>query len=113
MQLRLEALEPRLAPATITWNNPAGGDWGVAGNWKGGVLPGSGDDVVIPNLAAGITIIHSTGTDTVKSLTASEGVTLTGGTLTVTGNLQVSGGVLTLQGGTLAGATATNGSKVV
>ncbi len=32
-----------LSSQTITWNNTAGGEWGTAGNWTGGVLPASGD----------------------------------------------------------------------
>ena len=49
-------------------------------------LPGSLDDAVI-NVAAAITVTHSTGTHTVQSLTINEPFTLSGGTLIVTGNL--------------------------
>ena len=30
---RLEILEDQWVPATITWNNPQGGDWATASNW--------------------------------------------------------------------------------
>ncbi len=54
----LEPLEVRLAPATINWVNPAGGDWDTASNWQGGVVPGANDDAVI-NEPGNVTITHS------------------------------------------------------
>src|SRR5438045_7028564 len=30
------------APAQFTWNNPAGGNWSVNGNWLGGAAPTAG-----------------------------------------------------------------------
>ena len=49
-QLLVEILENRVVPATITWLNAAGGDWGTAGNWDLNRTPVDGDDVVIPAL---------------------------------------------------------------
>ena len=54
--LKLESLEVRLVPATITWLNPAGGDWNTAANWVGGIAPTAADDAVIPDLAGTPTI---------------------------------------------------------
>ena len=31
------------AAATITWNNPLGGNWGTASNWSPAVVPGAAD----------------------------------------------------------------------
>jgi hypothetical protein len=35
-------------PNAFVWIGPSGGDWTVAENWSTGVVPGAGDDVVIP-----------------------------------------------------------------
>ena len=54
--------------STVTWINPAGGDWDTASNWDAGRVPAAFDDVVI-NIP-GITVTHSTSaTDSVHSLT--------------------------------------------
>src|SRR6516162_9535841 len=88
--LHLEVLEDRILPSTVTWINLAGGGWDTAGNWRDdqGInrLPGPNDDAVI-NVAGNVTITHSQNvTDTIKSLTASDPLTLSGGTLNVTGS---------------------------
>jgi RHS repeat-associated protein len=101
----LEAFEDRVLLSTVTWVGGSG-DWSVGSNWSNGVGPGAGDDAVIN--VAGITVTHSTGSDTVKSLTANDAIGLSGGTLTVTGSLQVqNGNTFSLSGGTLASATVT------
>jgi hypothetical protein len=38
-RFRLEALEDRAVPATVTWVNPAGGDWDTPSDWSTGQLP--------------------------------------------------------------------------
>src|SRR5579862_3137909 len=59
----IERLEERLAPATVTWNNAAGGDWDTASNWTDNLgvhrLPGATDDVAIANLNAGAAVTHT------------------------------------------------------
>ncbi len=45
--------------ATISWNIDGDGDWNVASNWSGGVVPGPNDDVVIDRGAANPTITIS------------------------------------------------------
>jgi hypothetical protein len=98
-----ERLEERALLAPISGINPAGGSWRVGANWSGGIVPGANDDVTI-DLPGSLTITHSTGTDTIKSLTSQESLTLSGGTLTVTGTVQGSGSI-TMSGGTLGSAT--------
>ena len=109
-RLFLEPLEERVL-LTATWKNPAGGDWSVPSNWTSGTVPGVNDDVVIDVPSALVTITHSSGTDTVKSLVSNENLTLSGGSLTVTTTVQVAG-TFTLSGGTLAGATVVTGTTL-
>ena len=99
--------------ATVTWVNPAGGDWNDTNNWSTGALPGAGDDVIIPP-GSPITVTHSTGTDTIHSLQNNQAFTLSGGSLTIATTLLASNTV-TLSGGTLRTATivTTNGASLV
>jgi hypothetical protein len=85
---RLEALEDRRLFATDLWTNSLGGDWSVGSNWSLGAPPGSADDAVIPSYAAGITIGHGAGNDTVHDLTASANLAVSGGSLTVAGTFK-------------------------
>ena len=86
--------------STVTWIGGSG-DWSAGSNWSNGTGPGASDDAVID--VPGISVTHSSGSDTVKSLTMNDPFTLAGGTLTVTGNVQEqTGNPLTLAGGTLA-----------
>ncbi len=109
----LECLERRVQLSTVTWVTQASGDWDTASNWSTGKLPGAGDDVVIPALPSGDVVTHSTGSDTVHSVSSSAPITLSGGTLTVKTQVQISGGAnLQLAGGTLSGATVASGSVI-
>jgi hypothetical protein len=107
---QLDALEERVQPTVITWTNTTGGSWQVASNWTDTNsvhrTPSVGDDVVIPDLTGTQTITYSSGTSTIGSLTSSENVTLSGGTLNVTGNIQDTAAQLTLQGGHWAPAAS-------
>jgi hypothetical protein len=101
---RLEALEDRTVPSTVTWVNPGGGDWDTAANWSDGTthrLPGPGDDAVIST--PGITVTHSafSANDAVNSLTSAATLAVSGGTLALGAVSEVS--ALTLSGGTLTG----------
>src|SRR5262249_10696786 len=98
---RLEELEDRTLLTMITWINPSGGDWATPGNWSTGPLPGPGDDVVI-DISANITITHSSGTDSIHSLTSRDALALSGGTLSIAASSKI-GNTFTLTGGTLAG----------
>ena len=99
----VEALEPRMLLATVTWDGGAGTDsWHDAMNWSGDVLPGPLDDVVI-DVAGEQTIEFTTGITAVKSLDNAESLELFGGTLFVNENW-IQRGVLTMTGGTADGA---------
>ncbi|WP_020467969.1 Calx-beta domain-containing protein [Zavarzinella formosa] len=111
IRLRVQNLEEKIAPATVTWDGGDGTlDWKDAANWSGDAKPTAADDVVIPQ--TGITITHSTGTDVVKSVTTSAAINLAGGSLEVDGNYQMNGASSTLAGGQLKNATimATGGA---
>ena len=100
--------------SVVSWINPAGGAWEVGGNWSNGACQGAGDDAVI-NMP-GISVTHSTGSDTVKSLTLNDAFTLSGGTLTIVGSGNVqeqnSSVLFALSGGTLAGGTVVSGTTI-
>jgi YD repeat-containing protein len=101
--LRYEALEDRQLLAAVTWDS--GGDgttWNDPLNWSGDTLPGPADDVTI-NVAAGVSITHSTGNDAINSLISSNNVTLSGGTLSISTASAINAS-LTFSGGTLSGA---------
>jgi len=121
----LETLEPRTLLSAVTWTGGAGdNNWDTPANWSTDSVPGSADDVTI-NIAADV--VHSNDvTDSIHSLTSTEPLTIsggtlsiaaastinstlsiTGGTLTGTGNLSVSG-LVTLTSGTLSGSSALN-----
>jgi len=112
---RLECLEDRVTPSAVTWKGGSG-DWGTPSNWSSGSLPGATDDVTID--LPGITVTHSSGSDTVRSLTMNDPFNLSGGTLTVTGNvaggnvLEQNGNLFTLSGGTLSGATVSAATTI-
>src|SRR5262245_31819255 len=103
--LLVEGLESRIAPATFNWDG--GGDgttWTDARNWDSpgnNLLPGAADDAVI-NAAAGISIVHSSGTDSLRSLTSQNAILLSGGSLTI-GAASTINNTFTLTGGTLSG----------
>ncbi len=120
----LEQLEVRCLPATITWNNSAGGSWQTAGNWDLNRVPTAGDDVVIPNLGGlTYTVTYASATTDINSLTTASPPTLsiasgqltlhatstTTGALNNSGRLDVEGGTLNLDG---TGGTS-NGAFVI
>jgi IPT/TIG domain len=120
---RLEAIEPRTLLSAISWTGAAGdNNWDTPTNWDSNSVPRSADDVTI-DVAANV--VHSDDvTDSINSLTSTEPLTIsggtlsiaaastidstltiTGGTLTGTGDLTV-GDLVTLTGGTLRGPSA-------
>jgi hypothetical protein len=122
---QIECMEPRTLLSAVTWTGGGGNNnWDTAANWSTDSVPGSGDDVTI-DIAANV--VHSDNvTDSINSLTSTEPLTIsggtlsiaaastidstlsiTGGTLTGTGDLSVSG-LVTLTSGTLSGSSALN-----
>jgi hypothetical protein len=111
----LESLEDRTVPSTVTWISTSSGDWADGSNWSSGSQPGAGDDVVINQ--PGVTVTHSSGSDSIHSLTNSADLVLAGGSLAfsttfrIDGTLELNGGTLDLTNKTLDGSgTVTNQS---
>jgi hypothetical protein len=99
--LEVEPLEDRTLLATIQWINPAGGSWHTESNWNLERLLTSDDDVVI-NVPGDVTITHSSGSTSIRSLMSQETLTLSAGTLSISSASEVNN--LTLSGATLTGA---------
>lgn len=88
--------------ATVSWNVDTSGDWSVAANWSGGVVPGTNDDVIIDRPNATVTVTISSGTRTVKSVNTTDDLVVNNGaTLVVTAGASVLGGGFNLNGGAL------------
>ena len=79
-RMTVEALEERTLFSNVSWTgNAHDNNWDTRGNWNTNSLPGPGDDVTI-NTSADVD--HSNNvTDTIKSLTSTEPLTISGGTL--------------------------------
>ena len=92
-----------------TWLGGASGssnDWNTASNWNPAGVPGTGDDVIIPNGKSFYPILTVAANNTVHTITINSGGTLTigsGGVLTTTqgANSVAVNGTLTMSGGTL------------
>src|SRR5437879_1549191 len=78
--LRLEALEDRTLLDTVRWISPNSGSWGDADNWSTGSVPGAADDVFI-DVPQNITVTHSIGAHSIRSLTSQKALNLSGGSL--------------------------------
>ena len=99
-RLALDFLESRTLLSNVNWTGAADGkSWTVAGNWSDDVVPTSSDDVTI-NLSGNPTIQISSGAQAVHSLTSTDALSISGGSLSVAANSNVSGG-LTMTGGSL------------
>lgn len=95
--------------ADIEWITPTGGNWSVATNWSGGVVPGPADRAIIDRpgtytvtvnvnaTVAGLTLGSGTGTQTLLVNNSSRILTLDGPSAVS------AGGVLRLTSGTVTG----------
>ncbi|MGD9721698.1 MAG: beta strand repeat-containing protein [Pirellulales bacterium] len=93
-RLRLEALESRRVLAPVSWDGGGDGiNWSSPNNWSTNSLPTSADDVTI-NVVGTLTVIHASGSDTIRSLTSTENLNITGGSLTVTTGASTISGTL-------------------
>jgi hypothetical protein len=105
--ISLALLAPRAYAGNVTWTLAGAGDWDTAANWSSNPnLPGTTDNVTNNT---SYTITHSTGNDTIASLTTNGELDLTGGNLTVNGALQANN-ELYLGGGELSGAAVSLGT---
>ena len=110
----LETLERRVVLSSVSWINPHGGDWDTASNWSSGAVPAAGDDVTI-SIAVTNPITHgSSPSDFVNSITSSDPIILSAGSLSIAAASTFSNTV-TLSGGTLAGGpiSMTGGATLV
>ncbi len=94
--LRLESLESRIALATDTFINLAGGFWDTDRNWSLGHPPASGDDAIIPALQPGASVLLLF-SSTTNSLSLAGNLDIAG-PLTIAGTVS-GGGTITLQNG--------------
>jgi hypothetical protein len=79
---QLQCLEDRIAPSVDVFTNPQGGDWSVGSNWSLGAPPTSAQDATVTP-GSSVVVTHSTGSDTVQTLTSDGSLTVTGGSLSV------------------------------
>ena len=89
-----------VSPPTVEWISPSNGNWDVASNWSTGTVPSSNDDVIIDVPGASPTVTISSGSMSVLSITASDPLSITGGSLTVAADSTIGGG-LSMTGGSL------------
>ncbi len=87
---------------SVSWTGVAGDNlWSDPANWSDDQVPGAGEDVSI-NLSGSFTIIYPSGAGTtaIDSLTGSDNLSVTGGSLAIIGSASLSG-KLTIAGGSL------------
>jgi fibronectin-binding autotransporter adhesin len=92
-------MEARTLLSNVSWTgNAHDNNWDTPGNWSTDSLPGMGDDVTIDTSAD---VVHSDSvTDKINSLTSSQPLTISGGTLSIASAFTTSS-TLTISGGTL------------
>lgn len=92
---------------TVSWNNPAGGQWTVATNWNPAKVPTASDDVAITLPGSYVVTLDQNATIasiTLGGPTGEQTLDVLGGTLTI-GQMSTisSNGQLLLSGGVIAG----------
>lgn len=118
LPLLLEALEPRTLLSTVSWTNPAGGDWSTAANWAGGVVPNVTQDAKITIPVSGPITIDSADaayslTDTTASLDITDGSLSLAAASSISKNLALAGGILSATGNVTVGGTLTESDGVL
>ena len=56
----IEALETRIAPATLVWLGATNGQWTNPSNWVGGTTPGAGDTLIFDGAGVTSAMINDT-----------------------------------------------------
>ena len=56
----IEALETRIAPATLVWLGATNGQWTNPANWVGGTTPGAGDTLIFDSTGVTSAMINDT-----------------------------------------------------
>jgi hypothetical protein len=99
---RLEWIEARTLLSPVSWTgNAHDNNWDTPGNWSGGAVPGPADDVTI---SVNANVVHSNNvSDSINSLTSTQPLTISGGTLSIA-SVSTTSSTLTMGGGTLGGA---------
>jgi fibronectin-binding autotransporter adhesin len=98
--VKLEYLEDRNAPATLTWTGTAGPNWSAAGNWTGGGVPSAVNNDLIFN---------STG---VTNFTSNNDIAgLTGLTITITDASATAGNDFTINSSGATGIATLSNNK--
>ncbi len=98
-----------LADVLVDYTSDSSGYWHDGANWDLGVAPNGPLDVVTidrPTADPVITYNATTGTSQIKSLTSSEALVLSGGTLEILDSADLTGS-FSLSGGTLSGGSIT------
>jgi hypothetical protein len=103
------SVEPMVNQPIVSWIG-ASGDWKTPANWSTGVIPVPNDDVVIDVVLNSLTIVHSSGTSTIRSLQCTETLNLSGGSITVTSGASQVSGALTIAA---SSSLTANGANVV
>jgi hypothetical protein len=92
-------------PPTDTWISTASGSWTVGSNWSTGAVPTSNEAVIIDVPGATPTITISSGNQSVLYITASDPLSITGGSLSVAAYSTIGDG-LSMTGGSLVASGA-------
>jgi len=118
----IDVLESRTLLSSITWTGSGDGkSWTDAANWSNDKVPTASDDVAI-NLGSNPTIQITSGPQSVHSVTSTDPIAISGGSLTVAANSTLSGGLSMTSGSllatgsgtalTVAGATTISGANL-
>ncbi len=100
VHLTLDSLEPRTLLSNVSWSGQGDGTtWTDASNWSDDAVPGPSDNVTISK-TGNPTIAIASGTQSVNSISSTDPISISGGSLSVAANSTLSGG-LTMTGGSL------------
>lgn len=86
--------------STNVWEGNNNGDWTDAGNWSGGVVPGSSDDVTIPNTVTDLVVTSDVEVNDLI-IEAGGNVTVSTNSLRVNSNLTNDGTITVASGSSL------------